>query len=243
MARLELRNPHSVQAVLKSRPHDLIELQLSANAEGLWVKLAEEAHQRQISVIQTRSGGGRRRGGQQQKSAREGGSLAVIKPKPPTPLKEMFRDVDPHGRGLWLALDRLQDPHNVGAVIRTAGFFGVKGIISLKDQAAPLSGTVYDVASGGMECVPLAVEANLVRVIEVAQQAGLWVLGSSEHAERDYREVDRERPWLLIVGNEEKGLRRLTLEKCDEVCVIPQQGEVDSLNVSVATGVLMSWFG
>ena len=91
------------------------------------------------------------------------------------------------------------------------------------------------------EAVPFAVETNLRRALEAAKAAGLWILGSSEHAERSVEDIPRDRPWLLVVGNEEDGLRRLTLETCDEVCQIAPKGEaVTSLNVSVATGILIA---
>ncbi len=109
------------------------------------------------------------------------------------------------------------------------------------DRAAPLSAVVYDVASGGVEAVPFAIENNLRRALEAAKAAGLWILGSSEHAERGIDAVARDRPWLLVLGNEEGGLRRLTLETCDEVCRIAPGGDaVTSLNVAVAAGILIA---
>jgi 23S rRNA (guanosine2251-2'-O)-methyltransferase len=154
------------------------------------------------------------------------------------PLDELFRAPKP--RGLWLALDQLQDPHNVGAVFRTAAFFGVKGIVMTVDRSAPLSPTVYDVASGGVEYVPFTLQTNLAQAMEIAKKSGLWVLGSSERAAESVHRIDRDRRWLLVIGNEEKGLRRLTLERCDQVCTIPPAGQVNSLNVSVAAGILMA---
>jgi 23S rRNA (guanosine2251-2'-O)-methyltransferase len=142
--------------------------------------------------------------------------------------------------GLWLALDQIQDPHNVGAVFRTAAFFGIRGIVLTRDRSAPINATVYDVASGGMEHVPFSSLPNLSRAIEQAKEAGLWALGASEHAERDVSEIPHDRPWLLVLGNEEKGLRRLTFENCDDVCRLSARGSVGSLNVSVAAGVLMA---
>ena len=89
--------------------------------------------------------------------------------------------------------------------------------------------------------MPFAVEINLRRALDAAKAAGLWILGSSEHAERGIEEIPRDRPWLLVLGNEEDGLRRLTLETCDEVCrVAPQGAAVTSLNVAVAAGILIA---
>jgi 23S rRNA (guanosine2251-2'-O)-methyltransferase len=157
-------------------------------------------------------------------------------------VEELFADAVSvrDGRGLWLALDRIQDPHNVGAIFRAAAFFGVAGLLVTRDQSAPLSQTVYDVASGGIEHVPFSSPPNLSRALKTAKKAGLWILGTSEHGETGVGDVPRDRPWILVLGNEESGLRRLTLEQCDCVCALSAAGPVKSLNVSVAAGVLMS---
>ncbi len=83
-------------------------------------------------------------------------------------------------------------------------------------------------------------QVNLQRAFEVAKENGLWILGTSEHAKESLRTIDRDRPWLLVLGNEEKGMRRLTEEACDVLCQIPPQGQVTSLNVSVAAGIFIS---
>jgi 23S rRNA (guanosine2251-2'-O)-methyltransferase len=143
--------------------------------------------------------------------------------------------------GLWLAFDQLQDPHNVGSIFRTAAFFGVRGIIMTQDRSAALTSTVYDVSSGGVEDVPFAVVPNLQRAFEVSKDHDLWILGTSEHAKQSWNTVPKDRNWLLVMGNEEKGMRRLTAETCDMVCQIPPSGNgVSSLNVSVAAGILIS---
>lgn len=173
------------------------------------------------------------------------GTVGDVEPgavPPPTTVAptgdHVVADALPH-HGVWLALDCLQDPHNVGAIFRAAAFFGVRGIVATKDRSAPLNATVYDVASGGLEHVPFSVQANLARALDAARRQGLWVLGTSEHAPRDLRDVPRDRSWLVVVGNEEHGLRRLVREKCDDVCRIAGHGAVGSLNVSVAAGILM----
>jgi 23S rRNA (guanosine2251-2'-O)-methyltransferase len=143
---------------------------------------------------------------------------------------------------LFLALDCLHDPHNVGAIFRTAAFFGVAGIVVTRDRSAPLNATVYDVASGGLEFVPFSVQTNLRRALDAAKEHGVWVLGTSERAETDYTAVPLDRAWLLVVGNEESGMRRLTAEHCDMACRIPPQSTVTSLNVSVAAGILIARF-
>ena len=109
-----------------------------------------------------------------------------------------------------------------------------------QEHSAPLTGTVYDVASGGVEYVPFSVHTNLIRGIEIAKKAGLWILGSSEHARDEIGGISDDRPWLLILGNEEKGMRRLTEESCDVLCRIPSRGDVTSLNVSVSAAIMIS---
>lgn len=146
----------------------------------------------------------------------------------------------PVSPGLWLALDTLQDPQNVGAIFRTAGFFGIRGIVLSRDRSAPLNGTVYDVSAGGVEAVPFCVVPNLSRALDQARKHGLWRLGTSERAKEPLESILPDRPWLVVLGNEEKGLRRLTLDNCDVVCGIPSRGAVTSLNVSVAAAVVIS---
>ncbi len=144
---------------------------------------------------------------------------------------------------LWLGLDGLQDPQNVGAIFRTAAFFGVDGVVVTEHHSAPLSATVYDVASGGMEYVPFAVVPRLRMAVRTAKACGAWVLGTSEHAGEPLEEVDRQRDWFVLLGSEESGLRRLTRDECDEVRAIRPIGSgVTSLNVSVAAGIVLAVF-
>ena len=235
-----LRNPHSVLAALRHRPQDVLEVRLfAAKPSGAWEDVADQAAARRIPVVRNavRQEGGRR-------SRRSAGDA----PGRTGTVDEVFSVEASTGsssgespsHGVWLALDQLQDPQNVGAIFRSASFFGIRGVLLTRDRSAPLNGTVYDVASGGLESVPFATLPNLARGLDLARKAGLWVLGTSEHAEDDLANVASDRPWLIVVGNEEKGLRRLTLEKCDVVCSVSSRGEVGSLNVSVAAGVLMA---
>lgn len=237
---LELKNPHSVLAILKRRPRDVSEISISSGVGGAWDEVADLARQHRVPVVMAES----RRGkfDRQQKAERVGSASAVVKEPPEATLAELFASAnEPGATGLWLALDCLQDPHNVGAIFRTASFFGVRGILLTEDRSAPITGTVCDVAAGGVESVPFAHVTNLKRAFEQAKQAGLWVLGSSEHAKAPLESFSRDRCWLLILGNEERGARQGTLEACDDVCCIHPRGAVTSLNVSVAAGICISW--
>jgi 23S rRNA (guanosine2251-2'-O)-methyltransferase len=249
-----LRNPHSILATFRARPQAVIDVRLPAGRPSdAWREIEELARQHRVPVLQGASRDERRRSRSQRESAggRGGEAEATIKERPEVSLDELFAasaesDASEttagggQSRRLWIALDQIQDPHNVGAIFRSAAFFGVAGIIVTRDRSAPMNGTVYDVASGGLEAVPYANPANLARALDVAKKSGLWVLGTSEHAERDLCDIDRERSWVIVLGNEESGLRRLTGETCDELCRIASRGAVGSLNVSVAAGVLMA---
>jgi len=231
---LELRNPHSVLAVLKHRPHDVREIRCSsANPGGAWDEVLIVAQRAGISLSISQGGGNKRQRGKNQ-TERSSGTVAMVKERKDHTLKEIL---PPEGNcpetGLWLAMDCLQDPQNVGAIFRSASFFGVQGIILTKDRSAPMNSTVYDVAAGGVEAMPFTVATNLTQALKTAKDHGLWILGASEHAEKDISQIDRDRPWLLVIGNEQKGIRRLTGEQCDEICLITPRGEVSSLNASV----------
>jgi 23S rRNA (guanosine2251-2'-O)-methyltransferase len=234
---LQLRNPHSILAALNARSEQVAALHVSMPvSEPAWREVVRHAAERGVRVLPPAD---RQRGGRTSDPERRAGAgSAEVTPREDVPLDELFRA--PADGQLWLALDHLHDPHNVGAIFRTAAFFGVRGIVLTKDRSAPLSATVYDVASGGLEVVPFSLQTNLVRALQQAKRAGLWVLGTSEHASRDVGEIPRDRPWLLVLGNEQKGLRQLSEKMCDDVCCLTPRGPVTSLNVSVAAGILMA---
>lgn len=247
---LIVRNPHSVLAALQTRPQDVLKVTLprAAQQQEGWARVLNLARQKKVPIQEgapARMHDKRDRHGLpglDSAGGRESIAEATLREREGIPVEGLFKGATEKagGRGLWLALDSLQDPHNVGAIFRTAAFFGVQGILLTQERSAPLSGTVYDVASGGVEHVPFTLQTNLQRGFEAAKEAGLWILGSSEHAHDDIRKIERDRPWLLVLGNEEKGMRRLTQESCDVLCRIPPQGEVTSLNVSVAAGIMIS---
>jgi 23S rRNA (guanosine2251-2'-O)-methyltransferase len=243
---VHLRNPHSILATFERRPEAVIDVRLPAGpASDAWRDVEQLAKAHRVPVVRGATHGERlgRRGQREAEGGRGGIAEATVKERPDVTAEVLFgseaenKSASPR---LWLALDQLQDPHNVGAIFRTAAFFGVAGILLTRDRSAPLNGTVYDVASGAIEVVPFSHPSNLSQALEVAKTAGLWVLGASEHAERDVGDVDKDRSWLLVLGNEERGLRRLTLEMCDETCRLTARGAIGSLNVSVAAGVLMA---
>ena len=138
-----------------------------------------------------------------------------------------------------LVLDGVTDPHNLGACMRSADAAGVQAVIVPKDNAVGVTPTVQKVACGAAETVPLVVVTNLSRTLKQLQEQGLWVVGTAGEAEQLVYDVDLKGPMALVMGAEEKGLRRLTRENCDLLVKLPMAGVVSSLNVSVATGVCL----
>jgi len=135
--------------------------------------------------------------------------------------------------------DQIMDPHNLGAIIRTALASGATGLIMPKDNSTPLSSTVSKVSAGAMEHLPIARVTNLVRSIKLLKDAGIWIFGLDSKAKSSVYHVQFDENVGLVVGGEHKGIRRLILENCDQVVHIPQSGPLDSLNASVAAGVAM----
>ncbi len=140
---------------------------------------------------------------------------------------------------LFLVLDQVQDPHNLGACLRTCDAVGAAGVIVPRDKAVGLTPTVCKVASGAAETMPLFRVTNLSRALERLKHAGLWIVGAAGEAEQTVFEADLNVPLALVIGAEGRGLRRLTRAKCDFLIRLPMFGSVESLNLSVAAGVLL----
>jgi 23S rRNA (guanosine2251-2'-O)-methyltransferase len=140
---------------------------------------------------------------------------------------------------LLLVLDQVQDPHNLGACLRTADAAGVDGVVITRDQSAALTPTVLKIASGAAETVPLFRITNLARTLRDLKDAGVWIAGAAGEAPQSVYQADLTGPLALVIGGEGKGLRRLTREHCDLLVSLPMRGQVESLNLSVAAGVLL----
>lgn len=138
-----------------------------------------------------------------------------------------------------LILDGVQDPHNLGACLRTANAAGVHAVIAPKDRATGITAVVRKVASGAAESTPFIQVTNLARTMRMLKEAGVWLFGASEDAEEDVFTTDFRGAIAIVLGAEGSGLRRLTRENCDKVMKIPTVGVISSLNVSVATGVCL----
>src|SRR6185437_2498066 len=140
---------------------------------------------------------------------------------------------------LVMALDGVEDPRNMGSMLRTAECAGVHGVFIAERRAVGLTGVVAKTAAGALEYVPVARVTNLVRLIEQLKERNIWVVGSAADAKQSYTEWDWTLPAAVFLGNEGHGLHRLVREHCDTLVRIPVVGNLDSLNVSVAAGVLL----
>ncbi|MGL4233090.1 MAG: 23S rRNA (guanosine(2251)-2'-O)-methyltransferase RlmB [Casimicrobium sp.] len=140
---------------------------------------------------------------------------------------------------LFLLLDQIQDPHNLGACIRSADAFGADAVIVPKHGSAPLSAVAIKAASGATETTPVCEVVNLAQCIEALKAAGVWVLGAEMETDATLFNTRLDGALAWVLGNEGKGLRRLTREKCDALVAIPMQGAVESLNVSNAAAVCL----
>lgn len=136
-------------------------------------------------------------------------------------------------------LDEVEDPHNLGSIVRTAELFGVHGIIIPKRRSASVSSTVYKSSVGAIEHVKIAKVTNINSTIEELKQKGIWVYGADIRAEEYSYQVNFSGPCAIIIGNEGRGISKLTVQKCDKLIKIPMVGKINSLNASVAGGIIM----
>ena len=154
-------------------------------------------------------------------------------------LDDIFALANERGEDPFIViLDEIEDPHNLGAIIRTAECAGAHGIIIPNRRSAGLSFTVGKTAAGAVEYVPVVRVPNIPSVIETLKERGLWVFGADMNGQ-DYRQCDFKGAVALVIGNEGKGIGRLVREKCDVIVSLPMKGKINSLNASVAAGILM----
>jgi len=231
---------HAVESAIRNHAESVLQVYLQQGKnDGRLEKIAGLARKAGLSVqmitaqkIRDRCQGGRHQG-----------ALAEIRKQsaPSVSLEQVLQ----RDNVLLLVLDEVQDPHNIGACLRTADAVGVDAVIVSKNRSPALTPVMRKVASGAAETVPYIMVSNLARTLEVMQQAGVWVIGTSGDASADIYAnevtdtVSGSRKLALVMGSEGKGMRRLTREACDQVVSIPMQGSVESLNISVATAVCL----
>ncbi len=161
------------------------------------------------------------------------------KPAEIRPEEDLYEIVANHPNALILLLDGIQDPHNLGACLRTADAAGAHAVVVTKDRAATITDTVRHIACGAAESMPFIPVTNLARCMEKLKKAGVWLVGTADQGDRLIYEVDLNGPIGIVMGAEGEGMRRLTTENCDFLVRIPMSGTVPCLNVSVATGVCL----
>ena len=156
-------------------------------------------------------------------------------------LDELLENLEASGTAqpLILVLDGITDPHNLGACLRVADGAGAHAVIAPKDHAAGINATVAKVASGAAETMPYFMVTNLARTLNELKERNIWIIGTSDDADKTIYEVDLKGPVALVLGAEGAGMRQLTRKTCDDLVSIPMQGAVESLNVSVASGVCL----
>ena len=152
---------------------------------------------------------------------------------------DMFALAETRGEKPFLIIcDEIEDPHNLGAIIRTAEATGVHGVIIPERRSASLNATVAKAACGALEYVPVARVTNIANTIDSLKERGVWVFGADMDGD-DYTKTDFDTPCALVIGNEGKGIGALTAKKCDAILSLPMLGKINSLNASVAAGILM----
>lgn len=225
---------HAVTRRLQQAPRQCIELLCADSRNPRLLLLIELARNNGVAVrLESREqltqiGGSRKNQG------------CVLRTTESAPMMDFEQCLNGIGaNSLILVLDGIQDPHNLGACLRSADACGVDAVIIPRDRAVKVNATVRKVAAGGAESVPVIEVTNLARCLKELKQAGVWIYGSSGDASDSLYDHDYSGPIALVMGAEGSGLRRLTMESCDHLIRLPMLGQVESLNVSVATGICL----
>ena len=231
---------HTVRAMLQRYPDRVSALRLVVRRDDPRVRELEElARSRQIPVDRVDPEALRQKLG----DVAHQGVAADIAPLPPWSEDDLLTAVQAAAEvaraPLILALDGVQDPHNLGACLRTADACGALAVVVPRDRAAQVTPVVRKVAVGAAETTPVVTVTNLVRLLKLLKDAGLWVVGADASGAKRAHEVDLKGGVVLVLGAEGAGLRHLTRQTCDWIVRLPQLGAVESLNVSVAAGMVL----
>jgi 23S rRNA (guanosine2251-2'-O)-methyltransferase len=227
---------HAVRVMLERHPERVNAVRLAERRDDPRVREIEELARRHKRPIQRVDAHALK---QQLGDVAHQGVAADIIPLPPWTDDELFVALQSATHPLILALDGVQDPHNLGACLRTADACGALAVVIPRARAAQVTPTVRKVAVGAADTTPVVAVTNLVRTLKLLQEAGLWVVGADADGARLAHEVDLTGGIVLTLGAEGTGLRHLTRQTCDWIVRLPQLGAVESLNVSVAAGMLL----
>ncbi len=238
MARLRaLHGFHAISARLRHNAASVKELYVDASRHDARIRSliarASESGIRSIPVD------GRRLDGLAGNAPHQGVVAMAEEVKVATSLDDVLDDLPAGSIPLLLVLDGITDPHNLGACLRVADGAGVHAVIAPKDRAAGIGATVEKVASGAAETVPYITVTNLARTLRELKERDIRIVGTSDDVTASIYDIDLRGPVAWVLGTEGEGMRRLTRETCDELARIPMQGAVESLNVSVASGVCL----
>jgi len=228
---------HAVEAALNHDVANLVELYIESGSHNTRLKeLGERArelgvkpHARDRAALDRMTGGARHQG----VVARYNAPAALADSALPELVEKAGRDA------LFLVLDGITDPHNFGACLRSAEAAGVTAVLVPKDRAVGVTPTVRRASAGAADRVPIVAATNLARALKTLKDAGVWLVGLAGDTAQSVYAVDLDGPIAVVLGSEGEGMRRLTRENCDFVAKIPMQGDVESLNVSVATGIVL----
>ena len=229
---------HAVGVRLKTAPQSIIEIYYESSRRDArmrqFIDRAKEAGARLIEADSLRIAKLCGSHGHQGVAAR------VTEVEQVRSLDELLEQLEADGIApLLLVLDGVTDPHNLGACLRVADGAGAHAVIAPKDHAAGINATVAKVASGAAETMPYFMVTNLARTLNELKERNIWIIGTSDDADKTVYQVDLKGPVALVLGAEGQGMRQLTRKTCDELVSIPMKGAVESLNVSVASAVCL----
>ena len=227
---------HAVRIMLERHPERVHSVRIAQQREDPRVRAIDELARRHHRPVQRVDLHALK---QQLGDVAHQGVAADITPLPPWTEDELLAALQSASAPLLLALDGVQDPHNLGACLRSADACGALAVIVPRDRAAQVTPAVRKVAVGAAETTPVVAVTNLVRTLKLLKQAGLWVIGADAAGDKSAHQADLKGPVVLVLGAEGTGLRRLTQQNCDFLVRLPQLGAVESLNVSVAAGMLL----
>ena len=230
---------HAVGVRLKTAPQSIVEIYYEASRRDARMRqFLDRAREAGVRLIEA---DGERLAKLAGGHGHQGVAARVEATQQITSLDELLENLEESGvkNPLLLVLDGVTDPHNLGACLRVADGAGAHAVIAPKDHAAGINATVAKVASGAAETVPYFMVTNLARTLNELKERNIWIIGTSGDAEKNVYQVDLKGPVALVLGAEGDGMRQLTRKTCDELVSIPMQGAVESLNVSVASGVCL----
>jgi len=228
---------HAVGVRLKTAPQSVIEIYFEATRRDARMRqFIERAKEAQVRLIEAD-------GLRLSKLCGNHGHQGVVARVEPlaqvTSLDDLLDSLPSEQPPLLLVLDGITDPHNLGACLRVADGAGAHAVIAPKDHAVGVNATVAKVASGAAETMPYFMVTNLARTLNELKERNIWVIGTSDDAPKTLYQVDLKGPTALVLGAEGAGMRQLTRKTCDELVSLPMRGAVESLNVSVASGVCL----